>query len=422
MNKGKTTKNQVIKICIFLILLLQVNFFDLLPTNTFIYYHVNSYSVKNVTLLIVVILLPLVLLYNGKTKGSFTFPLVILLMSVIYISYNSMVIYEQGILDTARISQYFFIVILYWELRHEILQKETFKYFLKISIAMGTINAAIQTINSFLVMHVGKNFLHQASNVDADNIFQKAKVILGFVRVQTPADFIYFSMVAFLAYQVFFKQKLVLWKSIFVYTILSFYIVFVGQTRVYELLFALISFALIVNKWKKQLKKWWVISIPVLTPVIIVGTMVVLQKLSFTSGERVASFNVRLEAINYYLNHFRDNGIFGIGFANDVTYFLLNHGYSQTFQKSAYYYDDVGVFGFLGKFGILGLFVLLSFIVACFGSFITSQEKLFSFVVIVSLGITSVSLVYLDPQRIVLLPLMLLLLSYASNYRRDTQN
>jgi len=417
MQHEKKIEINFLKISIFLILLLQVNFFDLIPSTPFVFYYVNSYSVKNATLIVVLLLLPMLFKYRGHLYGSFTFSTILLLIFTLYIAFNSMTTYTQGFTETFKLYGYIFIIFIYWELRHVILTTDVFRFFLKTTIALGTINAAIQSFNSFVVMHFGKNLLFQSSNVDADNIIQKAKVVSGFVRVQTPADFIYFSLLALFTFVIFFKGELVASKIYSIYFVISFYIIFVSQTRVYELLLAIITIIFITIRWRELLKKWFVLAIPAVAGIFVVGIFIVFQKLSFTSGDRVASLNVRIEAINYYLSHAKDNGIFGIGFASDNQYFLLNHGYSQTFQKSAYYFDDVGVVGFLGKYGFLGYVYLLFLLIDLIKNLVFSKEKLYSIVVIFSLLITSVSLIYLDPQRILFLPLTFLLLTYASNYK-----
>lgn len=75
------------------------------------------------------------------------------------------------------------------------------------------------------------------------------------------------------------------------------------------------------------------------------------------SGERAFSTSARLYAIDYYMDCFQKNPLFGNGFADGwITseYFYIEHG-----SRGIAYYSDVGIFGLLGNIGLCSIVVFI---------------------------------------------------------------
>ncbi|USI45203.1 hypothetical protein [Leuconostoc mesenteroides] len=131
-----------------------------------------------------------------------------------------------------------------------------------------------------------------------------------------------------------------------------------------------------------------------------------------TTGDRSASYTVRLDAIRYYLSQFSNNGVFAIGFAHDPEFLLLNHGYSLTYGRSIYYMDDIGIIGFLAVFGKLGIAWIIIFLSELLKQILYAGNRKIVMLLCFTVLATSGTLVYLNVQRIFYLVFVLLLVDF----------
>lgn len=128
------------------------------------------------------------------------------------------------------------------------------------------------------------------------------------------------------------------------------YNIYVSQTRSTLAIMAAITVVILLKSSNKNaLMKIILASASILLFLIMIFSL----KDMFQYSSTDYSIYHRLEAVNFYLNRFRESPIFGNGLLRDDPATAINkylvHG------SSGYTYIDVGVIGFIGHFGLLGL-------------------------------------------------------------------
>jgi hypothetical protein len=120
---------------------------------------------------------------------------------------------------------------------------------------------------------------------------------------------------------------------------------------------------------------------------------------------------VRFQAIEFYMNQFYHHPLIGMGFiSTNGPFWYLAQGYDGLF-----YYDDVGIVGFMNRFGCIGLLLVSYLIFQCtktsWGNHSISGyvEKTFLFYIVVSL----INLSFLDLERLVYLFLLFAINDYS---------
>lgn len=406
------------KCLISLLVLLQINFFDVITFPDWFFYNVNSYSVKYLsTFLVIISCLVRFIEYksskNLKKSGQIDFSvnLLLLLLFCIFITFQSSMLYKQSLLTTFTISYYYLFILGYFGFHNFFTNSENIKWFFKLTIYSSFLLSAVKIIQSYLAGRFGKIILGSYSTVDKNNLLTLSSDIVGFVRLPSASDFIFFSsmllVITFLVQQIQIRYKL---------TILSINIVFlffVSQTRTYILILLVFLFGVFLFKVALHSKQF---AAFVLLFGAMVGAFFVLylvEQLGFTaSDDRSASYTVRIQAMQYYLSQFSNNGVFAIGFAHDPEFVLLNHGYSFIYGRSVYYMDDIGIVGFLAIFGKLGVLWLIVFLSDLVKQILYANNRIIVVLLSATLFATSGTLIYLNVQRIFYFVFVLLIIDF----------
>lgn len=406
------------KCLISLLILLQVNFFDFITFPDWFFYNINSYSVKYLSTFLVFIAC-LVRLIEYKSNSSiknngqinFSVSLLLLLLFSTFITYQSSIVYKQTILTSFSISYYYLFVLGYFAFHNFFTRLENIKWFFGLIIYSSVFLSITKIIQSYLAGKFGKIVFGSYSTVDKNNLITLSSDIVGFVRLPSASDFVFFAsmllVITFLFKKISIKNKFtILFVNIF-------FLFIVSQTRTYVLIILVLIFGVVLIKVSSEFKQF---SIVVLLFGVIGGvffSLYLVEQMGFiTTGGRSASYTVRLDAIQYYLSQFSNNGIFAIGFAHDPEFLLLNHGYSLAYGRSIYYMDDIGIIGFLAVFGKLGILWLIVFLSELLKQILHAGNKKIVMLLCFTVLATSGTLVYLNIQRIFYLVFVLLLVDF----------
>lgn len=406
--KNKIGINDVL---ILLILSLQVNMFDLFPSNS-LWGNLNSDTNKYLILLIFIVCFLFKIMLTNKImakKQNYKLSVTFFWSSTVLIMVLSSFVYSQR-LTTSFMNGYYYLIfpLMYCVLGDYLLNLDNFRKFVLLTTFFGTIESGLYVINSRFLQ-----FLHPVSTIDINNELVGNRV-MGFIRYQSPADFVFFASFL-LSVAVLFKIKKINLNFFLCQGLMISYIFFVSQVRTYFLLaiiLLLIDISILIIKKVGMLAPIFVI---ILILIFLFSLYILILKLGFFEGNRISSLLVRTEAIPYYLRQTFNNEIFGIGFPNVQTHELLIHGYSNIFSASLFYIEDTGVFGIVGVFGILGILYFIMFLKELVSGFFKTKKRFeYGIVVVIFMGLF-ITLIPLNVSRIVLMAWYLILLDFIEN-------
>jgi len=387
--------NRVNKWILYLILLLQINFFSL----QFIGLDLNSYVKKYISLFLIIILvainIPLVAKLLFTRRLPFKIPIILLFVLTVIEGIWSMKFYGQSLLTSFTAMYYFFILLLYFVLLAMYKRGGNVNKWFKFIIWIGTIYSGLLIIQDFLLKY-GIELMNLSN--DSLQVEYGSRMAI-FYRIKNPADFISFSILILFIFYVNNKFDVKFFLALAVNFV---YIIFISQTRMYMIIDSLLLIILLTIKLDKINKFLTLIYIYLLSFIGIITSSKVI--LGFITGARRMSYSVRIEAINFYYNVSMNNGVLGIGFPNTSDTLNVLHGNGLTFLGYQYYLDDIGILGFIFTFGIFGVFILIGFILSIFKVFIISKHKFILLLPIIYVAMTSISASLFNIQRIMYLP------------------
>nr|QOW37896.1 Wzy [Leuconostoc mesenteroides] len=420
MNKARLT---VIDILLFLLIMFQVNFFDLISLPS-IWSSLNS-NVNKYAILIVSLVIWLLSLIPSKQDKSlkqfydsqFSISTVFFCVILFVVWLGTSLTYGQTVLITFQNMYWYFVFpFLYFGLRRYLMEDINFIKFDKIIVLSGVIVSVLYLLYSKHIIT-----LHPNAVIDIQNLAM-GKEQYGFSRFQAPSDFIFF-VSFYMSSTALMKIKRFEVKYIFQQMILIANLFFVGQVRVYFaislLLFVFVLFMKGVSQFKKVKMVFVVLGIVAGAALI----LLIIKKLNFFGGgTRQASSIVRSEEISYYLSHAYDNKFFGIGFPDINNYYYLIRGFSPTYQASVFYLEDVGIFGFIAIFGVLGIVYLVLFLNDLFKTVKYNENRIIMLVILLSYLATYFTLIPLNASRIMLIPFYLIIVTVLSRSKNSEKN
>ncbi|MBZ5986783.1 hypothetical protein [Leuconostoc gelidum] len=420
MAKSRLT---VVDILLFLLIMFQVNFFDLISLPSIwssLNSNVNKYAILIVSIAIWFLSLipsnpenPLKKQYVSQFNVSTGFFCIILV--VVWL--GSSLTYTQTILTTFQNMYWYFVFpFLYFGLKNYLIEDNHFVEFDRIIVLSGIIVSVLYLLYSKNILT-----LHPNAVIDIQNL-SSGKAQYGFSRFQAPSDFLFFvsfylSATALVGIKRF-NVKYVIQQALLIANLF-----FVGQVRVYFaisiLLFMFVLFMKFVNKFKKI--KIILILLGMFAGLALILLMI--KKLNFFGGgTRQASSIVRSEEISYYLSHAFDNSLFGLGFADINNYYYLIRGFSPTYQAPVFYLEDVGVFGFLSIFGALGVLYLIIFLNEIIRIVKYNENGIVVPIIIMTYLATYFTLIPLNASRITLMPFYLIIITILSRGKNSEKN
>lgn len=400
---------------LFLLLLLQVNFFDLINTKNNFLGILNGYNQKNLISFLVVIYLIIFILKgrnniqnNEIIKRNFNaFVLSFELVILITLFFSSFV-YNQSIVDTFINSFYFIILFLYFIYSSYFSNWLRWIRVIKMFSVFSFILSITKLIQSFCVMNYGIQILKLNNDVDYDTALSGNYVILNFTRIPSACDFVFFSTFLLIVTITINKSFFNRWFSIIILTTNIMYIILVGQTRLYIAMISLMVGLYVVNVVNNKYGSFGIfatIFIFLLLLYKIVGKII--YYFMYGNELRAKSAFMRFYEMNYYLELFKNNPWIGLGFPDSKDYGFLLHG-----GNFSYYLDDVGIIGYIGRFGIIGCIPLFIFICTYIKQGLRINNIFVFLMFIVYIVGSFISLSLFDEPRIFYLPFLLLFLDF----------
>lgn len=336
-----------------LLILLQVNFFHLpfLPEGLI---SLNSDINKQLVLLVIIssfiiFILSYSLLPSYKLKKSFTASIVVFVGSLIVLMISTTVSYKIPLFQSFENSYYYWIILYFFP--GVFVFKNSFSTVIRFIKVTAFIDIIVLLAQDVLYFYFGKMFL----SLDE---FSLNMLSLN-NRFVVDGDFLL--LVAFITLIVAVKDKHQLSKFDIIYLFLfAIHQIFFSRGRVALLIFV----AMLAGFFLHYIVKLPTVIRYILIMFYFIGGIVLLYRLlislSFFSGERAISGQVRLYEIQYYLGYAKLHGLWGLGFTNDQA--LLHGGVGQIWGGK-YSFTDVGVIGYIGIFGWLGVPFLIAYLI-----------------------------------------------------------
>ncbi|KRO00386.1 hypothetical protein [Companilactobacillus kimchiensis] len=408
------------KFFLYIFLILQVNFFDLINIRNSFLNGWSSYSQKKLFLIFVFIYIFLrLILYNAHfnpkiMRRHFSPFIIFLLISVVILIFGTLYKFDQTLFATILIAYYFFILLLYFPFSEYLNTWENWRYIIRRFIIFSSIVSIIKLVQSYILLHFGKLIFYLNTNFDYSTALQRNFNVLGFTRIASSVDFVAFSVFIMLIYKAI---KGAIFSKLKDNVILFFNVLFlicVGQSRGYLIIIVVIILSILLMRVLKSVSKSIQIFFLVLILLIAMVCVGILIDKVFFVGSRSISMSIRQYAYQYYLKNIFNNGWFAFGFARDDLYGSLIHGQSINYngQIISANFDDVGIIGFLGKFGMLGVLNIIVFLWSSIQCFAESKYKQLSFLTYIFLFGCWISLSPFDSQRIFYLPIILVFLDF----------
>lgn len=401
--------NKKTRFLLYLLIILQTNFFSLEPSWGWII-KINSYTSKYLSLIVMI----LIFILNFKSVESiyhtaynqFKIPILTLVFFNFILGILTIFKYKQGVFSTFTASYYFYVLIFYFFLITLISQKGEIQKLLIFVVRTGLIYSLM-----LIIQDVFLKFKIQFLNLDSSSLLVEYGAIFhGFYRIKAPSDFISFSILLVIILAVLSKKFTL--TDFITLCVDFFYLIFVSQTRTYIITDLVIIGVWLLMKLNRVHRFFTIVSLYL---VGLVGSFSLSDLLlKFSTGSRKESLSVRIEAIKFYFNEVPRWSMFGIGFPNTAATDYILHGGFLVIYGYQYYLDDIGILGFLTVFGLSGLLIIVMFFYKIIKGFWYSKNKWPLLILILYLSITSISVSLFNVQRIILLPVLLLLITYFS--------
>lgn len=404
--------NSILFFVVILLLLLKVNFFYIIPFPE----SVQEFNSDHQNIFLILIIYTCIFIFLTfifrKNKYPFYKEISLLLILSLVVFLNSMRLHNQSFMDVLISGNYIFLIGAYFIFTYILSNRKNYLKFEEILMVINVILSSLFIIQFFMLSY-GIQFL----NINLD------RSRFGNYRIYQSGDYINFVVV--LSLGVIFRDNIFLSKKTRNLAIVSFalgffYILFVSKTRMVIILILLSLIVMGIIKWKKNLVR--IFS-------GLVCSIVILYFFSLTpiAQEYLKSFQVydasvsaRERAITLYWNQFLEHPILGMGFIRGAeegtNLFTLLRGISGNLTRT-----DVGFIGYINTIGIFGaiLYILLFYKI---GKVIyeLNKNKLLNFHIEL-LGIftfylfSSLTLIVMDPQRILYFTIFLSMLSSIVN-------
>lgn len=402
-------------------LLIQANLFDLVNLRSVS--GLISYPQKKLLVLIIFIYIFLRAIFvksksDFRIDRRFTLFTSLMLFTWVLVLFGTSSKFDQSLFSTFLVGYFFLILFLYFPYTSFLNNWDAWVDFVKMFSVFSLILSITKMLQSWLIVHSDVRYPFLNSNLDFMSASSLRYVKLGFTRIPSASDFVFYATLFLLIFHLIHKRVFSGMTTYLILGINTLYIVFVGQTRSYIVLLLIVyiiaAFIRIKEKFDFSLILMIIITLSV--PVILL-ILYVINRLLYGDANRVSSLSIRLEAVKYYISNLRFSGWFSMGFARDSVYGNLIHNQYVTNlgQVVTYNYDDVGIVGFLAQFGLVGIVDMVIYAVTLMVSFIKSRKKEISFLIIVVILGSCINLSLLDPQRIFYLPMVLVMLDFISS-------
>jgi len=335
----KKIRISVLSFFMWILMLLQVKFFWLIPTN--IFYSINSNQQQ---ILMVCVLFVAIIYYKTRplTYGVKSTKLYIYFFVLYYFVelLVSSVRNGQGIVNAFIASNFYLIILLYFFLIY-FLQRKSIDEFYDIIVVISAINIIVCWLQ-YIFARKGIIF----TKIDLSTL-RFGTLRIGAIAETVTSLGIYIAMSRFLNK----NKKNFYYFMVFILGILGHLFVSKGRMSIFALIFGCIVYFL--SKYKKYAKKilTFIFVLSIITMLFFSSSIGNIYIKSLTDKETDTG-SIRAREIDYYNSQTLKNPILGVGFIRDIGDEASNmlkgpaHQYSRT---------DVGIWGLANATGLVGV-------------------------------------------------------------------
>lgn len=290
-------------------------------------------------------------------------------------------------------------------------KKDLSKFVINTVLYCSLILSLLFVLQAYIYNSFGMSFLH----ITEYTSFSQIEIRSFGIRLTAPSTLIVFSTIMSWGY-IMGSQKS--WRENKMHLLNFFtglfYVIYTCQTRVVTAM----SILTILLTWgmSKSGRKYSIfnrIIILVMSIIAIISPNYFADYFDSSTG----SVYARLYAYDHFLSAFKSNPLFGIGLLPDDK---TNSIISEVLHGKLGYANltDVGVTGFLAQFGIIGIIFLITFIYLTIRNLKNCEIKETKYWMVkaslIYMLVTCTTLSVFDPQRIVILPVIIYLLNCLS--------
>ncbi|MGH1757825.1 hypothetical protein [Enterococcus gallinarum] len=404
---------KLIRLLITFLLLIETNFFGIIKIPEIIY-NVIGYKTKYLLLFFSFLLFFFYVIAGkpaSKKKANFKFAIYFLILSTLVITLLSMGIYRENILYSFKMSYYYLIPISYLFFSVYFSDETVLRKFINTFVFIGTLYSLIIILQVFVYKYLGIVFL----NFHEKGIGEFVVRSYG-IRIARPESYIVFSYILLLI-RVYMRYGNKILNYVYI-CIHLFYIFTISMTRVSMIMCGILGLFLcyMLIKDKSRLISYLLVFL-IIVLVITFGSELVLQLL-YGEESRISSLMIRLNEVSFYASQFFNNIFFGRGFPSDNNYYYLNHG-----PEGKFFITDVGVLGFLSIYGLIGIIFVMITSFKIFNLWKNTKKdtanKNVIFILILYLVMSLPTLFVLDPQRVIILPIILAFIDFYSDRENE---
>lgn len=400
----------ILRVVIGIILFVDLKFYYIIPLPSVIEQLNNNHQKIIIVLIVILVfscfLFKLINLNNLIFKKSIFYFIILYLIELIISWYR----HNQGLMNVFISSNYYILLLSYF----------IFIYYLRKNSNNKAFKEKIININVFISVLFLLQYILIKFNVKFLQInFEYYR--FGELRIYEAASmFVNLGVILALGNLLKLKRgKKNNCKSILCIILSLINIIIVAKGRMGLLIILCTMILMILYRYRKNAIKIFIaISIIGVVGLLFIRTDVA-QEYIKSSQIKDASITNRQGAINMYVDQIKKNPIFGMGFIRDMDNseaVLLLRG-----PKGSYTRTDVGIIGFTNTFGILGfawyIYILIKFsyiiLILHRKNVLNMNLELLGIFIMVIL--TSFTLIVMDSERILIMPIFMALLDYTVN-------
>lgn len=363
-----------------------------------------TYHDKKFCAVIILVMLGVSLLFNPKIKFGNNKTDKLLqgyFFMVCIVFFGSLLTYRTSTTSFMVQYYYYFIPIAIFFLLKRYESNGIFEYVINAIIIIGTMYA-IYSIAAYLLYEM-------AGSIIMNPNLQLYSRRNGHLRLVRAADFIAISTVLSLikCFSYGVRQKIKYYCGA-LFGMIALFVV--TQTRIYQIAILATIIVLLIKRQRKLIDK---LCIVVLIVVCAFLMMTSIQEFVSSFTEYSFSTENRLLAYTYYLSHFFDHFIFGLGLVPSKTHYSVLHGPTEQ-----YFLSDCGYVAFISIYGVLGVVFLVLMGIYIIKNLIRALQGKPTEIVLMVCGISVYFIVsnwsvgLIDPQRCVMSSMLLACLDY----------
>lgn len=313
----------------------------------------------------------------------------IFLLLVLYV-YSS-IIYSQGLLGTLKYFVHYmiplFAIFTFYQFPKSVRKKEILFHAIQVISIIDSFDAIV---NYLLISKAGINLLNISYSIRN-----------GTPRFGIGTEIVIISL--FVSFASIFKSRRLNFTSLLCISLGLIQLIAINKTRS-VLLYVFFSIIVFLFLSLKLQYKFIAITILALCLFMLFPAIpdIANSVTEYINGD--GSILIRLEAIDFYMNQFYHHPLIGMGFiSSHGDYWYLGTGY-----ENRYFYNDVGLVGFLVQFGSMGLLLACYFFIHCIKSInhLVTLRSYIEKLMIIYFVVSSINLSLFDPERLIYLFLL----------------